>query len=1745
MVDKKKKDTKQTHHSEKDDKKNTGSDSKKNHISDAFLDELKGAFSNFNKIPEAHRIQLYGDQKYLEQFWEYFKIEYPNLLDKIDKKDLPVYIKALENKGFSVDILRKNAGKLNEEFKNETTEKQVIEKSLSELKKFCTDKTNNLPDDIFDKFSDAAWFDHTTLEISATGNIRIIDDLPLLWKKFLEKEGIELWKTSDEHAERILTPEYNPTERVMVTVAITKIAKELTGSLRTAFKTRFSLPLDAFSSYQNLLTFRDELKDFLDDHASEIEPWLAKKIDSVIVTNGDIYKQLMTSGRKFDDTRWFSEREHYFRRIFNKLATRQLFEEVQKTQETIDHYITAIGSTFKEFPPYVHDILKIYPFNAKTISTIDTSFLDDLEYLDAQIIWLDARYNDVATPETEKTELRKKIKALKQQKEQRRWQAYIAFLRSKDAVLADVFAQLVASRFDFSVLSPDQQQVLVNVLIKNKLEDSIKNKVPELLDVKEEDITQFIHDLFDLTKMELTLPTRHGNVPLTFLKKEFLASTRTQLPALSDLESEIKNLPLNFLTQVTESNAAFFEDSPIFDSIYTDFTARNGKFRCNDAYKVRIQKDGKTVEWYLSAYSPIDENNKKEYTGKELYLYSEPITAPNQERTLVTRKDNEWKESHVPVIIKDNEQAMCDMEILDRQINLNGDTFWALIFGYVLGQQSLNTTMSPEREKALAQKLGDLDVYKEKEDTETEEIASTTENPEQHKEKTEKDKFMDDRQQLKWYDFPGEEYKDNRGFLVWTKLFTTFADSEVPPIEKGNAWLEMEITHINTSKWTFTVKFRGKELGLGKSEGTTRELPISPAAIHTITKIFGDKVYKLPASSGVSFDQQKQILTNWSLVSSSDLDKHFWSVKFDGSKFSYTLGNYKDKEVTHFGLYESKAVEESVNEESGKLILYKIHSNPNGTLRVSGDSMSGNYAKNFPARDMDYASFMLFVKEKWLQPKCKEQIQGISTQAAAKAEETPTTVRWFSLNNVFSFFKNGISKIQDGIKKYDEERAEDLTDLLTSKGKLWGQIWWFLSPFGRISSSFENMGMEYFQERDNRIWKKVEKQTKFYEDFDYTKIYFMYIKPMLDWTVKIVPHYKMAALLLVHLKKGKWPYAKNEKSTAKGSRVGALLGKDHQARYLAIREKRIRDLEQNAHIYGGPWADQIKNELVELEMRYIVHVMDGRHMWINDGDKTKEYFQNKYSKKFCDELEWAYTWFFKQSTVEEWFTKNQDVNFEFARVEYFRQLADRPQQALPFLKVMATKAINDTQWQVFETAVMAGILSGVFLNMTYSSTQSYIQKICRTRGFVPWIFAKDINQQHKLQRLLDLFSHNQFSKETNYSPNDFSFRENKWPWDFIKSFTKRNDAPSKDGSSNRNRLSKFLDLTWKNVDDKTLLDLHSDPETSPSDKALLEEFITKSNEKDEELDHDVSKNTSSLTWSVLTKSQSVVEKMIKFDNWGFAGKDGDEIQNMKAFSEQMEKSIPKWKLNSQEQTKFFVNKFFNRFGERWFSWNKMTEFLKRLKWCKNNPWSEDREDVLYYSIVGEIISSLASNNANPPEELKWALWAWKNFFKENIDTILEPDVITSCFGGAQYQADYEKSKAQLESRETSSLLLDREDSAMYMYWLSTKEEKAQAAAKKRELGNENKYLNKKLYMLAEDLGRKCSWFPNRFRKDISNHTQAPVVSTRTKATWARIKNSKEVMENVRKILEGKEIVDGNPDEDVPPMQGFDPFENNW
>ena len=334
-------------------------------------------------------------------------------------------------------------------------------------------------------------------------------------------------------------------------------------------------------------------------------------------------------------------------------------------------------------------------------------------------------------------------------------------------------------------------------------------------------------------------------------------------------------------------------------------------------------------------------------------------------------------------------------------------------------------------------------------------------------------------------------------------------------------------------------------------------------------------------------------------------------------------------------------------------------------------------------------------------------------------------------------------------------------------------------------------------------------------------------------------------------------------------------------------------------------------------------------------------------------------------------------------------------------------------------------------------------------------------------------------------------------------------------------------MQWPNVDGKNILELYDNPKTPPSDKAVLHEYIEKTNERNEELDSDVQKNTSSLTWSILTKSQSVVAEMIKINQYGFDGKDSDAKQNMEDFSQNMKKVIPGGVV-TQTQAKFFVEKFFNRFSV--FSWNNKTELLKRLTRCQQHPSSSDVEHIMYYSIVGEIVGSISSRDALLPPELEWALNAWKNFFKNNLNTILSPDVVASSFGNQHkdelLNLSKKENRPELYPWEEASQLLDGQESTIYINTRSSNEEKEQARKKRESLKWSNtKYINWSLYVLAEALSKKCSWFANN-RFKMLGENKAPSSKSSAKATWAKI-NNPEIIDKVRQVLEWKNITDDN------------------
>ncbi len=1705
-------------------------------LSDAVLEKLKSSFDTFDKLTQEKRIDMYGDKELVWQFRDHFKKMYPNLLAQIDRDDLPVYLEALEKKGFSLGNLRKDTKLLAEEFGESEPELKVIKSSISDLKKFCADSINKIPANIFADFATEAIFNPATLDVDSTSKIKTVDDLWKLWKQFaqtkmivVDGQNVRLADYHDASFSKILCPEYNPTERIVVQIAIQKLKKNLSAALKADFDLVFTSPIDAHSSMTSLMSFKTAWETFLSTHV--LDEALIKKLNNIVVTNGDIKNEFIKSGHSFEASASFSQWENRFKKIFNKLATRQLFEEVRDTTEAVEKYVDNISDAFVQFPPYVNQIFKKYPYNHKAIIASNPGLDNELSAIDSQINNLDAQIA-TETDKEKKKELQKKKKEIKKQKEMRRWQAYASRLASKDATLGGVISKLSQNNFDFNKLDSVQQQEILNVLVKSKLQDLVKNKVPELLGIDEAEFGKFVQDLFDLNKKQILIPTKTGKFPINFESKSFISSDLSRFFSVDNLW-ELENLPLNFKVKIDESNRDFFEKSPLFSYLFQDFDSKAWTEKISDSYKVRIKKWDKITEWYLSAYPPVDMDEllksgkfpkKRNADGEEekdntkldmsdyMFLYSSPVSSADENRNLILdTKGN-------PVFFAKDNESDYEIEVLDKKLNLSGKSINSLLMSYVLWQDSMNKDLSSVTEKKLWEKFKNLkwfqDVANHEKDEEVNVDAGKEEN--EKKEKSDYEKCIGEREKIKWYKFPNntKEQIDPKWFVEWSSFLINFGDSLLPP-ETWSKFIKAEIIKID--KWTgkFKLKFAGWEAKLGKYEWHKQEFDLSADGMNQFKNMFDESnIYKLPDTKKYKWDLNSylDILAQSGLE--SQVKNSFSNLKWDGNNFKFSSGDHVNQEVEYFGWYESKVWE--VDQESWSMILYKIKNNPDGTINVSnGTGFTTSKGENWKySKDMDYDTFVAFIGSKALQPKSKEQAEAIKK----KNYEWPDSgskdkIPFFSINNIVSFVKNIPGKVKDGIKKYDEEKTEDLTDIIVQKGWLYKKLA-ALIPSDRMSSAFAGMDTEYNADRDNRIWKKIDKRVKIYEwDPHFATQY----KKVFEWMItgEVVPgnSYKLAAMLLAMISKWKWPYNRNSEMVGKWLWIRSIFGADHQARYLKIREMKQRDLQEKAPIYGQLWADQTMNELVELEMKYIVHVADGRQMAFDPAKWDEErYLASKWSRQFAgklDEYAWAH---FKKSAVEEGYGKvPPTTNFEFARFEYFRLIAERPVQAIPYLKVMAEKAISDRDWKIFEQWVVVGMLSGVFLYMVQSDVKWFIQKICRTRWFLPGLLVRDMNQQTKLIRLLDIASCWKFSSETKYDINNFSMWNMDgiggkwWPKSLMKLILEYKDWST---------ISKFFELTGKNDDWKTLIEIYNDPKISRDDKMLLWELIWRSNEKDEELDPNVKYNSYALTGSVLTKSQSVVDELIRFEGSEFKWKDKDTIQAMQEFWSEVAKSIPSSK-QGPSIVEFYLKKFDNRFGARWFSDNERSVFIKRLVAIKDCPNSKEAEDMLRYTIVWTITAR--SGSGWVPTQLLAGLNAFKNFFKANLDTILDKNMVEKTMW-IQYRDDVDV-PFKVWNWSDYVEVADRDVYQSTLFSASPDERKI--LSKKKSGFASPKYINKDLYELAQKLERNF-WVPNRFKNyyQEKTDTKKDLTSVLTSNRGVRVKN-KEVLGKIKEVLENK------------------------
>ena len=1701
-------------------------------LSGVVMDKLKTSFDSFDKISEDKRIDLYGDKDLILQFRDHFKKTNPNLLDQIDQNDLPVYLQALEKKWFKLGNLKEEAKILKEEIWESESELGVIKSSLGKLKDFCAAPINKIPPHIFNDFATEAGFSASPLTIDATSNIRSVDDLWKRWKRFAETKNVtvdwQIIRLKDFHNENISTilcPDYNPTERIVVQIAIEKIRKTLPAPLKADFDLVFPLPIDAHSAMVSLDTFKTSWQTFLDTHETEIDGKLRKKLDDTIVTNWDIKNWFIREWHDFDDTVSFSHREKRFRRIFNKLATRQLFEEVRATSEAVEKYADNIADAFIEFPPYVNQIFKKYPYNQKTLDASDPEFAKELSVLDSELNKIDAAI--VAEQDKEKKkELLKKKKELKKQKEMCRWLAYTKWLASKDAKLSGVISKLYQNNFDFNKLDSVSQQEILNVLVQSKLDDLIKTKVPELLKIDQANFSKFVKDLFDMSKKQVLIPTVSGNYPINFKSKSFVSSELNKFFSIDDL-NKLENLPLNFEVDMDESNRDFFEKSPLFAHLFYDFDSKNWTKKISDSYKVKIKKWDKELAWYLSAYPPINldelemagrRQNKKNQTWEGenedmdmsdyMFLYSSPVSNVDQNRDLIT--DGNWD----PIFFPKNKESDRNIEIVDRKLDLTWRSINSLLMAYVLGQESMDRDFSAQAEKEIGEKFRNMKNTNivDKADGDSSENNEEKKEDKEKKEKSDYEKCIAEWDKIQWYKFPSDpkaspEKIDPKWFVEWSSFLINFGSSLLPPW-MGDKYIRAEIVNIDKANGKFTLKFAWWEAKLGKFEWHKQEFDLSADGLNQFKDMFGGwNIYKLPDTKKYKWKVDGYIDVLSQAGFESDINKSFGNVKWKWDKFQFVNWDYAGKDVEYFGRYEPTVWE--TDDEKWSMYLYKISHNLNWTINVSSDfKIDGNNVKY--SRDMDYDTFITFISSKKLQPKSKEQWDDIKKKVywwpdAWAKEKMP----FFSINSVISFFKNIPGKVKDGVKKYDEEKTEDLTEMIVQKRWLYRKLASVI-PSERMAWAFMGMDIEYNLDRDNRVWKKIEKRLKVFEsDPHFPSFFGGVLSKMIKWEKPIKDRYTAAALLLAVIKKWKWPYAKLWDMVGRWLWVRMILWEEHQSRFLKMREMKQRQIQQNMAAY---WRSQVEPEmdsLVEFEMQYLIHVTDGRQMSVSPDEEN--YLASRRSRQFAGKLE-EYSWdFFKKSNVEEWFWKiSPTTNFEAARFEYFGKIWDRPMQAIPFLKQMALKAITPRDWKIFEKAVVVGMLSGSFLHMTKSHDRSFIQKICRSIWFLPWIRVREMDQQTKVAKLLDVASGWKFSKISKYNPANFSLWNMVWVKWLVSVFSDNADMDRE-----RDKIGWFLDITSgkKNNDGKTLMEIYDDPKTPSDQKKLLWEVISMASEKDESFDNQIMDNGKAVVRNVFNKSQSVVNDYMRFQWWEFAWKNNDERQISQAFWSQVASDMPKWK-QSPSMVEYFLKRFDNWFGSRWFSDTWKSVFVRRLMAIKNHPSKKEKDDMLWYTIVWTIIRN--SGSGWIPSELRAGLESFKSFFESNMDAILDPNMIEKTMW-VQYKSDLER---PYEVGNWSDYV-EATDKDIYQWvvFSAQKEEKDRINLVRRKLALP-KYINKDLYRLATELERYGE--ENRFKSYYQDKvdTKKQLAETLVPNRWVRVKN-KETLSKLKDALENK------------------------
>ena len=881
-------------------------------------------------------------------------------------------------------------------------------------------------------------------------------------------------------------------------------------------------------------------------------------------------------------------------------------------------------------------------------------------------------------------------------------------------------------------------------------------------------------------------------------------------------------------------------------------------------------------------------------------------------------------------------------------------------------------------------------------------------------------------------------------FENWSEVWLPMWDSELPGW--WYQWMKVKINNINMKKWTFKWKIFWWELKFSsKYEWKTKEFKMDKSFFDGLEGLVSnttagrDKIWLLPNPDKSDFNTFRNKL-NGRLWTADFSFPPAWTT-WDGSKFMHKITdkNWKEKEVEvkHFWV------------SSDDKLTYKVEYNPiKRSFTVSSEFNWDEKWKDWKSekkrfsykRDMDWNNFLIFFTQKWLVPQTEKQAK----DAIKKQNDEFKMVNWwkwklnwFSFNNIKNVFKTIKWNIKKKIDDYNKAQDEKLEDILIWDWWLYGKLAWILWFIPSMKSSLWELEQEYYNERDNRTWKKIEPFYKqFCADYDLPDTFDQeppYIKIKWKWSLKdqVLARvrnakdrmwdpwiYQAAWLLLANIEKWWSPYRWLVWHENEWLWVKALLGNAHYEQFLRDKQKCIDAFwtEEN--------KDKLQDALANSEMTYIINNIYWKDWWLLfwshesrwiPGKDGTNYIENPskkiLSEQFAKKLE---------DLTKDNFTKDSVINkmpkhnyFDKCEKDFYRLIKSaRFSGAMSELEWMISLARTDTQVYTTKKCYLILMLSGI-LDFNWNKglrKLAYMQ--WKTFGFAPAMLAKNIWHSEEIALLLDDFSGWDFSKNVTayFHKKDLL----KWETNITTLISQVNDRFTEEKMK---EFDEYVEsIPWKNREGK-----------SPALIKLKKDLTDYDNQNPDDI---VLKNAKMINSAWLNASADAVSTRLRIENWEFKWKDQDEKKDIADFWTSCAKKIDNAKENLGWQwsewakhANQMLEKYLWRF---WINWDNKQVVYKRIntayryndrineswktdsKWSycqiihKNEPttnkeWKPIKIDVPLWRIYDIDIKKVLRywlewfvrnrrlSSQQLPQELKKALDAFQEFFEKAFD----------------------------------------------------------------------------------------------------------------------------------------------------------------